>query len=128
MNSPSGPEQEPEPITSVRIYNGDAIRRKTLIKIGLYRRFAPEPKVVGSTPASRTSFFPLKNLNEFGVIRFFNRLGYVVGIWVKPPSKPEQKPEQRRGTERNGVLERLAWGFDENLTSSWKKTCPDRLA
>jgi len=75
--------------------------------------------------------FPLKilsQINGFWEIRLFNRLGHVVGIWVKSPLKPEQKPEHGGGTDENGVLERLAWGFDVLTVKSYivtEKTWPD---
>ncbi|MGB7769165.1 MAG: hypothetical protein WBN22_09985 [Verrucomicrobiia bacterium] len=62
---------------------------------------------MGSTPAARTILFSVKNLNKFGVIRFLNRLPYVVGNWVQSPFKPEQKPEHGGGTDGNG--EKTVW-------------------
>jgi hypothetical protein len=98
---------------------------------------SPKPKVVGSTPAARTSLHSerrCKTPMESMVIRDFTfsiRLFHVDGNMGEITVKPEHKPEQRLGTEGNGDFGHLAWVLAfwvKSIRTNGHKSAPDPLA
>ncbi len=64
-------------MANIRVYNGEAIGQIELSALGLGVGRPPEPKVVGSTPASRTSLRFVVSLVESMEPRLLNRFNHV---------------------------------------------------
>ncbi len=98
-------------MANIRIYTGDAIGQNTLSADWLNRRRPPEPKVVGSTPASRTIWgfgLSLQNTqpNQWGMDNPLFQSAWVTSSEFGSNHRPNQNKNQNNGEDLMEMGER----------------------